>query len=223
MSRSKKTNPKTKPQAAIFTRHPLEIPYKRSKVPQAVVRRVFRQAGAVMGAYTTNWMGVQQLSTMLYSVFYGKEEHFVEARRLVRAADVRFRPSPTYFEGLALIEKALPDLMTREDLALALDINVREVDTMIRYLRGFVMTMCGISILKNSQGEVSIATVDRWMDWQNHLTRTQNGIQKSKEKQGYKKENLKPNGLQVAERLPSIQPLILELIPPKGQVNHDQP
>ncbi|OLV20233.1 hypothetical protein [Deinococcus marmoris] len=207
-------------QQAMFDHHPLEIPYKRGKVPQVVVRSVFREPGAVMGAFAVNWMSVQQLSTMLYGVFYGKEEHFVQARLLLRKTGVNLRPNRTYFEGLALIEKALPNLLSREDLAVALDVELKDVDTMIRYLRGFVMTMCGLSILKNSHGEVSIATIDMWMDWQNHLTRTQNGIQRSKEKQGYKEDNLKPNGLRVAERLPSIQPMMLEIIPPRGRVKN---
>lgn len=213
MTRTGKTLTTAAPAAALFQRHPLEIPYKRSKVPQTIVRRVFREPGAVLGAFVHNWMGAGLLATMLHNVFFSEEDRFADARRTLKEAGLCRRPKQIHFDALALIEKSHPALLSRDDLAEALELELHEVDTVLRYLRGFVLVMCGVCILKTSRGEVSIATIDLWMDWQNHMTRIQNGIQRSKERHGMKEENLKANKLQVAERLPSYQPLMLELMP----------
>ncbi|THF70519.1 hypothetical protein E7T06_07390 [Deinococcus sp. Arct2-2] len=200
--------------AALLQRHALEVPYQRGKVSQATVRRVFREPGTVLGNFVNNWLGGGLFATMLHNVFFGEEERYVEARKTLREAGLRRRPRQLHFDALALIEEAHPRLLSSEDLAAGLEISLSEVNQVVTYLRGFVLAMCGVCVLKTSKGEVCIATIDLWMDWQNQMTRIENGIRRSKERHGMKEENLKSNKLQVAERLPTYQPVMLELMPP---------
>ena len=204
MPKIKKTAP-----APLIAAHPLEMRYKRAKHPSYVLNATVRTYGSPLGSFGLNWLGGGALTSMLRAVFSSMEPQFVEARAVLKAAGFKQRPRQIHFDTLALIERAYPSLITREELAEELGAEPREIDQTLTYLRGFVVNMCGLSVLSDWRGSVGIATVDLWVVWQSRMARMINGLASTQAEQGMGEETLQRYSLDVTERLPTVQPVLL--------------
>ena len=204
----RKKNKRT-PQKPMIERHPLELIYTRGKHPSYVLNATVRTPGSPLGSFAPNWLGCGALADMLRAVFFGDEARFVQARAELRETGFSRRPQQIHFDTLTLIERAYPNLITREELAGELDIDTERLDTVLVYLRRFVVTMCGVSVLSDWRGSVGIATVDLWAIWQSRMARLVNGVSEAQLLQGMSEDTMKRYGLGVTERLPEVHPVLL--------------
>jgi len=193
----------------LMERSPLELRYKRAKHSRSVLNATFRTPGAPLGAFGQNWLGGGAFANMLRSVFADESPHFVQAREELKAAGFKRRPKAIDFDVLVEIETEFPGKISREDIGKRLGISVKEVDRSLTYLRGFVVNICGISVLSDWRGSVGIATTDLWAEWQSRMAQMASGISEGQKKQGLTSSAITTHGLTVLKELPAIHPILL--------------
>jgi hypothetical protein len=194
----------------LIERNPLELKYKRSKHARSVLNATFRTPGAPLGAFGHNWLGGGAFTAMLRGVFSSDEPQFAQARAELKKVGFVRRPKPIDFDVLDLIEGAFPSTITRDEIAEKLSIGVAEVGRSLTYLRKFVVTICGISVLSDWRGGVGIATVDLWAVWQNRMAQMASGVNESQKQHGMSKAAITAHGLTITKELPTIHPLLID-------------
>lgn len=197
----------------LFSNHPLIYPYRRGKVARPKLEAIFihHGGGAAFSDFAQNWIGAGLFAATLRGVFESDEPRFEEARQMLKDLGIRKKPRQIHFDTLALIERYVPNLVSCEELMSELDIEKEELDEVLRYLRSFVLVMCGVCVLRDGQGYVGIADAGLWMAWQNRMSVLDSGIGKSRKRHGLTKKNLKHHHLKQTEELPHVRPALLEM------------
>lgn len=192
-----------------FVPLPLHYDYKRGKVGKKLLETIFRVGAGVFDGYVLNWIGAGLFAATLKAVFESEEPEFVEARQYMKDAGITKRPKQIHFDTLTVLESHFPALVHCDELRDELGIDDEELDDVLRYLRGFVLVMCGICVLRDGQRHVGIADVGLWVNWQNRMSKMDSGVSKSRKAHGLNKRNLKRHSLKVQEELPQTRPALL--------------
>jgi len=194
---------------------PLELKIKRSVHPMYVLQAIYRTTGSPLGRYALNWIAAGKFSEMLRLVFTSQAEEFRTVRKELRAMGCTFKPQPLTFALLTTLERRAPRPITPEELLGMVqeshpDATLEHVQKGLTYLKGFTVQVAGASVLPDFQGGFAIADADMRLTYENALTRMQIGIERTKARHGGKQLQARPD-VRVVTRLPSIQPVLLQI------------